>query len=380
MKQIFKISYLSILVAILYACGGSEAANDKLAELQKLKDQQKELEQQIAELEEELIETGIIKVKVANTVLVTELNMKPQPFDHKIDVRGAVSSRKNVIVSAEAMGKIQSIYVKEGQKVSRGKLLAQLDADVLRNSILEVKTQLELATTIYDRQASLWEQNIGTEVQYLQAKNNKESLENKLKTLKSQLNQYNVYAPFDGVIDDVPVRVGEMAQPGMPLFRVVSQREMYISADVSEAFLGRFTEGQKVEVYFPSMDKTVLSVIQAVGQVIKKENRTFNIEVSLPRVDFPVKPNQVVVLNMTDYHNEEALIVPTKLIQTDSKGSYVYELVKNGDTTKANKVYISPGVTYNQQTEVVGGLAAGQTIAFEGYRDLAQGVIVTVRK
>lgn len=379
MKQILKITYLSILAAVFYACGGTEAANDRLAELNALKEQRKALESQIETLESELKSEGIIKEKETNKVLVTTLTVEPTTFLHKIDVRGTVSSRKNVLVSAETMGRVQAIYVTEGQKVSKGKLLLQLDADIIRSSVNEVKTQLELATTMYERQTKLWEQNIGTEVQYLQAKNNKEALDSKLATLNAQLQQANVYAPFDGIIDDVPVREGEMAQPGMPLLRIVNQNDVYISADVSESYLGKFSKGQTVDVYFPATDKQLVCKIQAVGQVIKSENRTFEVEVGLSNIGFPVKPNQVVVLDLVDYESSEALVVPTKIIQRDSKGSYVYELVKDGEKTRAKKIYITPGITYDNKTEIVAGLQSGQVIANEGYRDLAPDVLVAIR-
>jgi len=375
MRKINQTLLLTTLSAVILACG----PGDKKAELEKLKTEKKELEQQIKDLEAELIASGELKEKEISKVMVTAISVKPEAFEHKVEVRGAVASRTDVMISAETMGKVQAIKVTEGDRVAKGQLLIQLDADILRNSISEVKTQLEMAETIFERQAKLWEQNIGTEVQYLQSKNNKESLERKLATLHSQLSQSNIVAPFPGVIDNIPVKVGEMAQPGMPLMRIVNPKDMYITADVSESFLGKFTEGQQVKVYFPSQKKEVISKITSVGQVIKNENRTFEIEVSLPAMNFMVKPNQVVVLDLVDYHTDNAFVVPTKIVQRDSKGSYVYELIKKDDLTVANKVYVEPGVSYNLETEIDKGLKQGQVIANEGYRDLAQDVAVEVK-
>ena len=369
---------LTLVVLFAYACGSSQASSDKLAKLEELKTKQRELISQIADLERELIESGELEVKSNNTVLVTTLKAKPGPFEHRVEVRGAVASRKNVMISAETMGKVDVINVKEGQKVTKGQLLLQLDADILRSNIAEVKTQLDLAKTVFEKQANLWKQNIGTEIQYLQAKNNKESLERRLETLNSQLRQSNIYAPFDGVIDNIPVRVGEVIQPGIPLLRIVNQSAMYVSADVSEYFLGKFKEGQSVEVYFPAQKKRLTSKISAVGQVIKSENRTFEIEVELPSVDFAVKPNQVVVLNLVDYKNDAAFTVPTKLIQRDSKGAFVFELIEKDSKLTANKVYVTPGVSYDLKTEIESGLKEGQLLANEGFRELAQGVVVTI--
>ncbi len=379
MKKIFNILPIILLAAIVYACGGTEAANDKLAQLETLKQQKAELDNQISELEKDLIASGELKKKEGNTVLVTSIAVKPISFKHEVEVRGEVSSKKNVMVAAETMGKISMIKVNEGQNVKKGQLLIQLDADILRNNISEVKTQLELATTIFERQSNLWKQNIGTEVQFLQAKNNKESLEARLETLDSQLQQSNVYAPFDGIIDNIPVRIGEMAQPGQPLLRIVNQKEMYISADVSESFLGKFSEGQTVSVFFPNINKRLTSKISSLGQVIKSENRTFEIEVELPTVDFIIKPNQIVVLNLVDYQNDNALIVPTKIVQKDSKGNYLYELVKKGQSTVSRKIYVDPGVSFDQQIEILSGLKEGQVIANEGHRELANDVAVTIK-
>lgn len=375
-----KINQTLLVLSTLFFAAACGSSNEKSVEkLEELKKQSKDIQAEIKELEAELIANGLLSEPEVNKVLVSKIDLAPRNFAHKVEVRGGVASRKNVQVAAETMGKIISVPAKEGQKVSKGQLLVQLDAEILQNSVSELKTQLELATTIYERQAKLWKQNIGTEVQYLQAKNNKEALEKKLTTLKSQLDQSRVVAPFDGIIDNVNARVGEMAQPGMPLLRIVNQSDVYISADVSESYLGKFQVGQEVEVYFPAQDKKLKSTISSVGQVIKNENRTFVVEVGLPSVDFPVKPNQVVVLDLVDYSNEQALVVPTKIVQKDSKGSYVYELVAKGDLTVANKVYVQPGVSYDLETEIQSGLKAGQVIAFEGFRELAQDVAVDIQ-
>ena len=379
MKKVTQTFLIILTALIVYACDSSEAANDKLAELKSLKEEQKELGEKIDALEEELRKSGVLEEKKVNKVLVSTITVAPQSFQHKIEVRGSVESRKDVVLSAESMGRIISIPVSEGQHISKGQLLLQQDAEIIRNNIQEVNTQLELATTVYERQSKLWEQNIGTEVQYLQAKNNKESLESRLSTLRSQLRQASVYAPFNGVIDNISTRVGEMAQPGMPLLRVVSPREMYVTADVSESYLGNFSDGQEVEIYFPSQDKTVISKIISVGQVIKSENRTFEVEVSLPRTDFPVKPNQVVRLELVDYRDKDALILPTKIIQNDSKGNYVFEIVEKDGDQVANKVYVKPGLTYSLMTEILEGVSVDQIIAYEGYRELTQDVVVTTK-
>jgi RND family efflux transporter MFP subunit len=243
-----------------------------------------------------------------------------------------------------------------------------------------LKTSLELATTVYEKQAKLWEQKIGTEVQYLKAKNDKESLEHKLASANSQLEQSIIRAPFNGTIDALPARVGEMAAPGMMLVRVVSPEEMYIKADVSERFIGRFEAGDKVDIYFPIHDQTLTSTIASVGQVINQENRTFEVEVKLPKVEFTVKPNQVLILKLSDYVSDATFAVPTRIIQRDEDGEYIYIVSQRDDVRTARKVHVTTGITAGILTEIVEGLKGNELIVDKGFRDLTEGVEVTVSK
>ena len=304
--QYMKTKYIfSVILFIAAACGDSKEGNKELeskkaklekarAELQQVKATITTLEKEISELDPEFARQN------SKAILVSTFIAEKKPFEHKVEVRGSVDSRRNVFLSAQTMGEIKRIHIREGQQVASGQRLIELDADIIRKSIAELKTSLELATTVYQKQKKLWEQKIGTEVQYLQAKNNKESLEGKLTTTNAQLNLSIVRAPFSGTIDQLPAQVGEMAAPGVPLVRVVSTEEMYLKSDVSERFIGRLKAGDQVDILFPLMDKTMSSVISSIGQVINSENRTFEVEVALPKVDFILKPNQVVVLQLRD--------------------------------------------------------------------------------
>ncbi|UXP31184.1 efflux RND transporter periplasmic adaptor subunit [Reichenbachiella agarivorans] len=377
MKRYISIAVLS---SLLVACGGGNELDQKKEEVVKLRDEMLKMKQQVAELESEIkTQDPEYGKKEINAVLVTTIKMEPQHFEHKIEVRGGVESRTNVVVSSEIPGKIIKVAVVEGQVVKKGQLLVELDNEILRNNIAELKTNLELATIVADKQANLWEKNIGTEMQYLEAKNNKESLERKLATTRSQLNQSKIFAPFSGSIDAVDAKTGEMAQPGSPLLRIVNPNDVHINSEVSERFIGKFKKGDQVDVYFPSQDQKVSSVITSVGQVINNENRTFGLEVSLPKLDFPVKPNQVVVLSIRDYQNESSLKVPTELIQKDNKGTFIYQILEKDGNMIAEKLHVEVGITYNNETEILSGLKKGQIIAYEGYRDLAQGVVVEVQ-
>lgn len=373
-----KYIYLLAIAVLASACGGGESDLDtKKESLSKMKTEAVELQAQIKALEKEITEMDPAFLEAtSNSILVTAITAKSETFTHKIEVRGAVESRTNVNVGAKVPGEIKSVLVKEGQNVKAGQTLVVLDDEITRNNVAELETALELATIMAEKQSNLWKQNIGTEIQYLQAKNNKESLDRRLATAKSQLRQNRIEAPFSGSIDAVIAKKGEMAQPGYPLLRIVNPNDVHISSDISERYIGKFKASDPVEVYFPSQDRRLVSIVKSVGQVINSENRTFEIEVYLPKLDFPVKPNQVVVLNLQDYQNEAAFKLPTKLIQKDNKGNFVYELVKDGSDMVAKKLHIQTGLSFNNQTEIISGIKANQKIAFKGYRELSEGAIV----
>ncbi|MGB5928934.1 MAG: efflux RND transporter periplasmic adaptor subunit, partial [Cyclobacteriaceae bacterium] len=375
MRKFTLLIAAGIFLTSLNACseGGVE---EKKEELKELEAQKKEIENKISELTEEIaMEDSTFNNKEnTNVVQITTLDMNPVDFSHRIEVRGEVESRRNVVLSAETNGRIDRINIKEGDKVSRGQKLIELDASIVRNNIAELQTNLELAETVYKRQENLWNQKIGTEIQYLEAKNNYEALKSRLNSLYSQLDMAMVKAPFSGRVDEIPARQGEMASPGMPLLRLISPGDMYIKADVSERYIGRFEDGDSVMVRFPAINKDVSTTISNVSDVINKANRTFTVEVNMPNTDFTTKPNQVAVLSITDYTTEGALTVPTRLIQRDNEGTFVYRVKKNDSDMMAEKVHIETGTSYQGDTEVTSGLNKGDTVINKGSRDVADGV------
>ncbi len=368
--------FIALGVIVLSSCGGeSNDLDSKKAKLSELRAQASTLSGEISKLEQEITQLDPEFGKNGNNfILVTTTSIKPRAFEHKIEVRGTVESRKNVMVGAEIGGRIESIKVKEGQTVFKGQILITLDADIVRNNIAELKTSHELAKIIHERQSNLWEKKIGTEIQYLEAKNTKESLERRLATTQSQLAQATVRAPFAGSVDEIPIKIGEMATPGLPLIRIVNPNDMYIKADVSETYIGKFKKREEVDIHFPSQNKNLISMISSVGQVINKDNRTFAIEIELPNVDFVLKPNQVSILKMRDYVNETAYVVPTKLIQKDDKGTFIYGATKDGNNLVAKKLHVETGLSYNSQTEVVTGLEGSEMVIDRGFRDVTEGV------
>lgn len=379
MRNLFLL-FLTVAMLGVSSCGEEPTDIDqKKQELSEYNTQLRELKAKIADLEKEITQMDPEGAKEdGKAILVATMPVPKKSFEHRIEVRGWVESRKNVLISAETMGKIQSIPVLEGQSVRQGQILLTLDADIIRNNIAEVKTSLELASTLFERQAKLWEQKIGTEVQYLEAKNRKESLESRLATLQSQLDQSVVRAPFAGRVDEISAKVGEIASPGMPLVRLLNPDDVYIKADISESFVGKFSSGEDVSIYFPVQEQTLISEITSVGQVINNENRTFSVEIKMPKADFVVRPNQVAVLKLTDYRKENALVVPTRLIQKDDEGMFLYTVEKEGDVLTATKARIETGLSFGAETEVVKGLQGNERIIEKGYRDVAEGVEVTI--
>jgi membrane fusion protein (multidrug efflux system) len=374
--------YIPLILTIVISACTSQPANDvdaKKAELETAKKELAELKAKISDLEKEISLKDSTFLKNTNSVLIAPVKIDRKPFEHYIEVRGSVASRRNVALSAQTGGEIERVYVREGQRVTKGQTLVSLNADVLRNTLAELKSSYELAKTIYEKQEKLWNQKIGTEVQYLQAKNNKQSLENRIAATNAQLAQMVISAPFSGTVDKVDALEGEMAAPGIPLVRMVNSDDLYIKADVSEEFAGKFKQNDKVEVYLTSLDKKVSTTISAVGQVINPENRTFEIEVKLTP-GLAVHPNQVTVLTLRDYVSTNSFSVPTKLIQRDNQGQYVYIVETKGGATVARKAYVRPGISYSGNTEILEGLTGDETIVGEGFRDVTDGAEITVAK
>ena len=374
------IAYLSLGFFLLAtACGGDQdELSEKKAQLQEYRAEAKELRTKITSLEEEIAAQDSTFGRRDKATLVTTLPVITKNFEHFLEVRGSVESEQNVTMSAEAPGIVEQIRVQEGDRVRKGQVMVSQDSETIRRNIEELKTSLDLATTVYERQKNLWDQKIGTEIQFLQAKNNKESLERRIASAQSQLSSYIIRAPFAGSVDNIIVKEGEMAQPGLPLLRLVSLQDMHIEADVSEAYLGKFAVGDSVQVTFPSLDKAVTSTISAVGQVIDENNRTFSIEVKLPRREDMLRPNLLAVVKIKDFEQQEAIVVPTNLILNDNQGDFVYVVQKNDGLPIATKKPVERGLSYQGETLIESGLTAGDRLVNEGFRSVAEGTQLKV--
>lgn len=372
-----KLQYLVFLISagvFITACQ-EDGLEQKKAELDKYKQESRDLAVKIKSLEQEIAqEDPEFAQQARRTTLVTTKSVEKRPFSHYLEVTGSLQSRQNIVLSAEAGGNIERILVREGDPVKKGQIVVRLDGETNQRSIEELETSLELANTVYERQSRLWEQGVGSEMQYLEAKNNKESLERRLASATSQLDKTVVRAPFNGTVESLLVREGESMMQGNPIMRIVSMNDMYIEADVSESFVGAFQKGDSVKVRFPSMAQTFTSTISAIGQVIKEENRTFRVEVRLPEKDFVVKPNLLAVLKIEDYRNDNAIVIPTNLIQRDNQGDYVYVVSTANNVATAEKVHFSRGRTAENYTEVLEGLQGNEKLIDKGFREVASGM------
>ncbi|HAA10192.1 MAG TPA: efflux RND transporter periplasmic adaptor subunit, partial [Cytophagales bacterium] len=282
----------------------------------------------------------------------------------------------NVTLTAEAGGTVTSVKVKEGQFVRKGATLVQIDAAILRSSIAEIRENLKLADTLFAKQKRLWQQGVGTEVQYLQAQSQVESLKARLESTQAQLSLSTVTAPFSGRVDAVLVNSGQQAAPGMPMVRIVGDRDMYLEADLSENYIGSFKGGDAVEVNFPSINTVRTSRISSVGEVINPLNRTFTVEVSLPTIE-NMRPNMLAILKLKDYSVEAAVTVPSALIQTDRTSDFVFVISQDEEgQTVAQKVRVERGYNYDGRTEIVSGLDGTELLINEGFREVVDGSFV----
>lgn len=370
---------LGFIILSISACEQKDPLQAKKEELKSQKTKLQKIKTSITELEKEIsaMDPDFAK-KNRKATLITTTDVEKKTFEHYVEVSGAVKSRKNVLISAENMGNINRILVKEGNEVKRGQLLLSLDIELYQRSLDQLETEYALAKTMFEKQSNLWGQNIGTEVQYLEAKNRKESLENQIANIKTQISKSQIRAPFAGTIENVLVREGEMAQMGSPLVRIVNHRDMYIKADLSESHIGKFKKGDEVVIYFPSINQTIQSRISSVGQIIDIMNRTFSIEALLPLTKFTIKPNLLAIVKLRDIEINGAVVIPAKLIQKDNKGDFVFIAKKDSNELIARKIQIDRGITYKNNTMITNGLTGDETLINEGFRDVADGGKVKV--
>ena len=371
-KYLVIIGVLSLL--LVPAC----RRGDKQAELDRLEAQREALDKRIEQLRAEISRANGPAAEEP-LAYVRGVEVQPSLFRHFIQVQGTVESDNNILIPAQSSGVVKRLYVRQGDRVTEGQLLAELDGAILESSLAEVQNALSLATTIYERQARLWDKNIGSEIEYLQAKNNRENLEKRLNTLQEQYRLTKITSAIDGMVDDVMIKEGEMAAAGRGAVRIVQLSRLKIEASLSENYISRVRKRDPVRVTLPVAGRSYDLAIDAVSQVIDPNNRTFNIEIRLPSRESELKPNMLAVVTINDYTNPQALTVPQNVVQETGDSPFLFVVEEENGRKLARRRTVTPGEAYDNRLEILDGLAAGETVITFGFQTLADGQPVSVQ-
>ena len=359
-----KLIYIPALL-LLAAC--SNKPKDKKAELADLQKQQSELNAKILKLQTEAGPDSTKAVEVG----VTEV--KSGAFTNYIQIQGKIDAQDNVTAYPQSPGTITAIYAKAGQHVSRGQVLVQLDNSAQRQTIAQNEATVSLNQTLYDRQKNLWDQKIGTEVQFLQAKTTLQASKKALSALREQAAMYRITSPISGTVDQMDLKLGQVAQPGTTGIRIVNDDILKVKADVPESYAGRVGTGNQVKILVPDANDSLVTNVTFAAKAIDPTSRSFAVEIKLPKRK-SLRPNMTAIIKIADYSKTNAVVIPVKAIQKSELGDYVY-VNENG---VAKRKAIKAGVTYGGQTEILSGLKAGEQLVTEGAADIEDGDKVKV--
>ena len=392
MKKVYSLIIISAVVAA--ACSrpaeegteGAKSVEQVIAEkdIEAIKAKKAEVLSKYEEISADLasLETALSAMDTSKRLpIVTSFKVKNTTFKHYVDIQGDVATRQNLIIYPEFQGSLKEVYVTEGERVSKGQLLAKIDDGGLSKQLAQMEVQKELAKTTFERQKRLWDQKIGSEIQYLQAKTSYEAGLSGIAQMKSQLEKTNVRAPFSGVIDDVITDQGQIVGPQSQLIRIVNLDKMYVKAEVPESYISKIKKGTEVTVEALALGKSQEANVRQVGSFINPANRTFSIEIPVSNKDKDLKPNLIVNLKINDYSNENALLIPNDIIQENARGEkYIYLLkgLKGGEAS-LKRAQIKTGYNYNNMVEVLEGLNAGDIIVKEGAKSMREGLTVKVK-
>ena len=367
------------LTIFVVGCNPDTSNGDIPTDLNSLKAYKSELRDKIKELEGELdsVDKEIMKIapeSLKKAVLVTTEAIRPTTFRHFVNMPATVQSNDVVRVGSETGGRILQIYREEGQYIKKGQIIARIDLESLNKQLAELETSHSLATDIYERQKRLWEQKIGTEVQFLQAKNNVERIEKSMESVRHQLSKANVYAPISGVVERLFHEAGEVASPGFPIAEIINTQKVKIVADLPENYLLSVREGESVDISFPALSDSTKGRIAMVGRTIDPSNRTFKVEVDINNRDGLLKPNLLAEMSINDFTREDVIVVSADLIQQEISGErFIFSVDTTSSPTKAKKVYVKTEKGGDNQVLVSSGLKEGDLIIVKGALGLAEG-------
>jgi len=367
-----KTAYLFVVILFMASCSSGDK-NEQLKELKKernnLKTELNNINQQISKIEDKILGNGG-ELPARNQTFVKTSVMQTETFRHYINVQGDISSDNNIMVPVESPGVVKTIYVEEGDDVKKGQKLARIDASVIEKQITELKTNLDFARDVFERRKRLWEKEIGSEIEYLQAKNTKETLEKKLATVNEQLSKTTIKAPLSGTVDEVFLKEGEMAPAGFAAARVVQLSKMKIKAEVSESYLNQIAKGNEVIVSPVNSNEKYISKVITVGKIINPDNRTFLVEVALPEAKSLSTPNMIMELKILNYINENAITVPVNVVQKTQNKHFLFMAKQSGDKWVSEKRWIKTGMTFKNKMEITDGLKQGEYVITSGYQGL----------
>ncbi|MEP2240378.1 MAG: efflux RND transporter periplasmic adaptor subunit [Maribacter sp.] len=386
-----KILILLTATIGIYSCGdGEQSVADIIAQqnLEAIRAKKNEItaQQKVIDAQLKSLDSAIgILGNEEKLPLVNTLTAKKEVFNHFLELQGDVSTKQNVLIYPEMAGTLQRVYVKEGAKVSKGQVLATIDDGGMSSQLSQLKTQAALAKTTFERQERLWNQNIGSEIQFLQAKTNFEAAENMVSQAQSQLGKSTINAPFSGIIDNVIKDQGTVVAPGpgSEVFRIVNLSDMYIEVEVPESYLGSVAKGKEALVYFPVLGDSIVTKVRETGNFINPSNRSFEVEIPVPNKEGRIKPNLTAKVAINDYTSDDAILIPTSIISENADGAqYVFvaeEPNADGEALVKRSV-ITTGKTQGANIEVLSGLEDGNQIIKEGARSVKDGQKVKIKK
>ena len=372
-----KVTLWSFIALFIIGCGPQQESEPTdvagmKAFVKKKKDELKVIQSEIDKWNAK-IEKLEPKKEKAPTLISTQI-LESTEFKRYTEVQGSVQSDNQVFVSSETGGRLLSVLVREGEYVKSGQLAATVDLQSLKDQKAELETSMSLAKDVFERQKRLWDQKIGSEIQFLQAKNNVDRLQKTMETLNTQIGKSNIYAPISGIIDMEFLKAGELAAPGAPIVQMFNPNKLKITADIPENYLGKIKRGDLVEVYLPALDKTLKKRITLLGRTIDPSNRTFKVEIATNSMSGAIKPNLLTELKFNDFSQKDAIIVPLEIVQQEVNGDqYIYTAGTKKGKSVAVKSYVTTGESYEGNIIIEEGLKNGDKIIIDGARSVIDG-------
>jgi len=382
MKNIFTVVAPLLLAAILFACGGEKkpkTAEEIKAKISVLRGEIAAKQNEVKTFEVELSKMGASSGNDTKAEIVKTTLVDTKTFRHFIQVQGAVTANQSIMVNSRMAGSVVKVYVREGDAVQKGQVLAQLDVDVLKDNIKAMRTNLDLAKTVYERRKSLYDQKIGTEIDYLSAKNSYESLQRQIAAMETQVEMGRILSPISGTIDAVNIKEGEVAAPGFGVIRVVNNTDMKVTAKVADSYLGSVKKGDKIHVSFPDTKEEFDAMVTFVSASVDPMSRTFLVEVNIP-ANKAARPNQIAVVNINDRSEDNAVVIDENVVQFTDQGPIVFVKTTKDGKPVAKQNVLELGQSFNGQIEIKKGLSAGEELITFGFSDLVDGTPISIEK